>query len=137
MDTTEKTEIRIMFFLSLSAMIIFAAFAFIVKSFSIDLLGIFPPCIVLKHFGTICPGCGITRSVAALLEGRIPDSFMFHPLPVFGIALVLWSLICGIVFYANHQNLEGRMKSVFKFRMLYLYIILGVIVIQWILKLVF
>jgi hypothetical protein len=50
-----------------------------------------PPCPfrVMTHLP--CPGCGMTRSVAALLHGNLALSFRYHPL---GAPLVLGALGC-------------------------------------------
>lgn len=47
-----------------------------------------PPCSFKILTGYHCPGCGGTRSVHALLHGRIADAFSFNPLFICTLALV-------------------------------------------------
>lgn len=44
-----------------------------------------PPCISYEMFDIICPGCGMTRSVLALLDGNILLSLRQNPLIILGI----------------------------------------------------
>jgi hypothetical protein len=37
-------------------------------------------CPFRRFAGVPCPGCGLTRSVVATLDGRVADGFGFHPL---------------------------------------------------------
>jgi hypothetical protein len=54
--------------------------------------------------GLPCPGCGTTRAVAALLDGRFSDSIGFNPLGVtFVVAAFLWG--------ARFNILERYMKD--------------------------
>ena len=41
------------------------------------------------HFltGTICPACGLTRSMSSLLHGHVSTAFLYHPL---GIVVLVW-----------------------------------------------
>ena len=55
---------------------------------------IMPPCKLYNNFGLMCPGCGGTRSVEALLHGDFLTSFRLNPLVIF------FSLL-GIAFYAE------------------------------------
>lgn len=37
------------------------------------------PCFYKKYFGVDCPGCGMQRSMIALLEGNLLESFQLFP----------------------------------------------------------
>jgi hypothetical protein len=50
-----------------------------------------PPCLFRLATGVPCAGCGMTRSVAALLHGDLVLSFRYHPL---GPVLLLGALGC-------------------------------------------
>lgn len=39
-----------------------------------------PPCLLRTLLHAPCPGCGLTRSVAALFRGNVVQSFRYHPL---------------------------------------------------------
>jgi hypothetical protein len=43
---------------------------------------LYPRCPVYSLFHILCPGCGITRALAALLAGRIQEAFHFNPLAI-------------------------------------------------------
>ena len=47
-----------------------------------------PPCPLKAHLGIPCATCGLTRCLAALLEGRWAEAFHWHPA---GAALILLS----------------------------------------------
>lgn len=61
--------------------------AFVVSSF--HTLQQLPLCAVKSFLKIDCPGCGLTRSFAALVQGHIRASIDFHPL---GIVIALWLL---------------------------------------------
>ncbi len=48
-------------------------------------------CFYKKYFGIECPGCGMQRSVAALLRGDVSESFMLYPalLPILFMLIFL------------------------------------------------
>jgi hypothetical protein len=46
-----------------------------------------PICGVKFFIGLDCPGCGLTRSFAALMHGHLRESIDFHPL---GLVIALW-----------------------------------------------
>ncbi len=41
-------------------------------------------CMLYRFTGFTCPGCGGTRAFAALLQGRLIESFLYHPLVLYG-----------------------------------------------------
>jgi Protein of unknown function (DUF2752) len=46
------------------------------------------PCAFHWMTGIPCPGCGLTRSILALLQGRLKDSVLLHPFgPLLFLAL--------------------------------------------------
>jgi len=42
----------------------------------------YPPCPLFWATGLYCPGCGVTRSLAALTHGNFAQAFAFNPLVV-------------------------------------------------------
>ncbi|SDE43073.1 DUF2752 domain-containing protein [Pedobacter soli] len=63
------------------------------KSFLDWLGGHLLSCPFKTHFGIDCPGCGLQRSVLALLKGDLIDSFRFYPATLPLIFIVFFTLI--------------------------------------------
>ncbi|MCZ4225565.1 DUF2752 domain-containing protein [Pedobacter rhodius] len=53
----------------------------------------FLSCPFKAHFGIDCPGCGLQRSVLALLKGNLPESFRFYPATIPLIILIIFTVI--------------------------------------------
>jgi hypothetical protein len=47
----------------------------------------YPRCPIFRFLHVICPGCGATRALAALLHGRIADALHYNALVVFLLPL--------------------------------------------------
>lgn len=45
------------------------------------------PCVAYKLWGFYCPGCGGTRAMEALFQGRLLDSLWYHPLVIYGAVI--------------------------------------------------
>ena len=63
------------------------------------------PCSFHSITGLPCPGCGLTRSVLALLQGHVKDSLLLHP---FGPVL-----LCGLGLALLAAVLPGRLQRRF------------------------
>lgn len=50
-------------------------------------------CPFKSHFGIDCPGCGLQRSVVALLKGDVIESFSFYPATLPLIFIVCFTLL--------------------------------------------
>lgn len=37
-------------------------------------------CMIQKHWGILCPGCGGTRCIEAIANGAFYEAFLYHPL---------------------------------------------------------
>ena len=73
------------------------------------------PCMMYKFLGVYCPGCGGTRAIEALLQGKILLSLWYHP-------LVLYVVIIGGGFMITQtlERLFGRIRG-WRFHTWYLY----------------
>lgn len=85
------------------------------------------PCMLLYTTGIYCPGCGGTRAVFALLHGHILQSLYYHPFVPYCAALYTWFMISHTLEYLT----KGRLSIGLKFRPIYLYIGLGIILANW------
>ena len=90
----EKVSLETVFFymgiLGIIAAVIAAA---IVRQEGLQLTGRMLPCILYTWFQIPCPGCGGTRAVQYLLQGRIWDSLRAHPLVLYGVACYLYFMV--------------------------------------------
>ena len=86
-------------------------------------------CAFREVTGLYCPGCGMTRAVKALLEGQLWRSFLYHPALLYGavwLAVFLASQTLG-------QLSRGKLR-VLHIRPVYVYILVGILLVQWIVK---
>jgi hypothetical protein len=49
----------------------------------------YPQCPIHHYLGILCPGCGSTRALAALLHGRIAEAMHFNPLTTLLLPIAL------------------------------------------------
>ena len=90
-----------------------------------------PECSFYKIFGMYCPGCGATRAVYSLYDGKILQSAYYNPLILYLVIVDLWYLITeGAAKIFNKEN-----KFFVKNIKIYLYLALIVLVLNWIVKL--
>ena len=87
-----------------------------------------------RHFlGFDCPGCGLTRSFAALTHGNLCASIYAHPM---GVIIALWMIYMFL--RAFFTLVAGRRpKELLKQgqRDLLMYVFLAGLLLQWIFKL--
>jgi hypothetical protein len=69
-------------------------FALIFRRFAFFIFATMPPCRLNYFLGLLCPGCGGTRSVDALVRGDIFTSLRLNP-------LVIFSVLLGTAFYTE------------------------------------
>lgn len=77
-----------------------AVIALLIVARYYDRLPVHPPeCGFRRALGIPCVGCGGTRSMQALADGRISDALRFNPAAVLGVAASLLWAIGGWVRY--------------------------------------
>ncbi|HEU4635676.1 MAG TPA: DUF2752 domain-containing protein [Edaphobacter sp.] len=55
----------------------------------------YPQCPIHQYLGILCPGCGSTRALAALLHGQLREALRLNLLTTLAIPLAfLWKLVC-------------------------------------------
>ena len=89
-------------------------------------LGVAPslPCGIHMVFHVYCPGCGGTRALTALLQGKILDSLGYNPMIILGIFLILYYEL-GVVITLLKKS--GKKYLYFRLWPVYAYLILGII----------
>jgi Protein of unknown function (DUF2752). len=78
-------------------------------------------CPIAKIFGIPCPGCGMSRAVFLMLNGRISESIAMHPvLPL----LIIFIIYAGIRKYIINRAIKDyyRYAVVFSIIMISVYI---------------
>ena len=98
--------------------------------FDFDIVGDTLPCTLYTWTGFYCPGCGGTRAVVALLKGNILDSLYLHPFVPYAFFLGGWFMISQTI----ERMTKGKIKIALHFRMIYAWIAVGIIFLNFIWK---
>ncbi len=64
------------------------------------------PCLIKKTFHLACPGCGLQRSIIALLQGNILQSIQFYP------ALLPLIILISIILINSKWQLSFLQKCI-------------------------
>lgn len=87
-------------------------------------------CIFWRMTGFYCPGCGGTRAVLALMQGRVLRSLAYHPFVPYSFLTGGWFMVSQTI-----QRLSGgRLPIGMKYRDIYLWLALGIVLAGCILK---
>lgn len=86
-------------------------------------------CVLWQVFGIYCPGCGGTRSFRAMFRGDILQALYYHPVAVYGAVLYLVYFVSQTVMRVSKGRIPGL-----KFRPVYLFIMLGLIALNFIVR---
>lgn len=125
----------IFFYIGVIGIAVAVATAILIYRTPLRLTGHLDPCVLYTFFKVPCPGCGGTRALQYLLQGRIGDSFLAHPLVLYAAGAYLYFMIA----YGWATFKEKRMFSIeelpFGSGVLIGAGILAVV--QWICKLIF
>ena len=86
-------------------------------------------CVFREVTGLYCPGCGGQRAVKALLGGNLLSSLYYHP--------VILPAALYLTFYLLSQSVNRLTKGKTRalcFKSWHLYVLLGLLLLQWIVK---
>lgn len=86
-------------------------------------------CVFSILFGIYCPGCGGTRALLALFQGRLLLSLWYHPLVPYGAAFYTGFMLTHGLHRLGVRGIRG-----WRFHNWYLWAGVGIIVINFLLK---
>ncbi len=95
------------------------------------LLPILPsmPCVFWDMIGVYCPGCGGTRAVQALFQGKLITSLWYHPLVLYTVVVFGGFMLTNTLQRFHVFRIKG-----WKFHEWHLYVALILTIVNWILK---
>jgi hypothetical protein len=131
MDTKEVEQLsKICYYVCLGLLAVLGILCIVYKIFDIQISGNLPGrCFLHEMTGYYCPGCGGTRAVDALLRGHWGKSLYYHPVVVYTVVVVILYVLSHTLSILT----KGRVRAML-FRPAYLYIMVGIILLQWIVK---
>lgn len=86
-------------------------------------------CFLLNVAGFYCPGCGGTRAVNALFHGDILASLWYHPLVLYTVVVFGGFMLTNTLKKLHVAHIAG-----WKFHNWYLWVALGIVAVNWIVK---
>ena len=88
------------------------------------------PCLFDKITGYLCPGCGITRCLLALIRGELDQAFNYNKLVFIMLPFIIVYLFYRIYLYVfdKKDKILKNIPSIFS------YILLGVVILFGILR---
>ena len=89
-----------------------------------------PVCIFWRLTGFYCPGCGDTRSFAALLSGRVWKAVVYHPFVPYSFGVGGWFMLSQTI----ERVSKGRIAIGMKYRDFYLWAALGIVLASCLIK---
>jgi len=92
------------------------------------------PCPFHQVSGQPCPGCGLTRSVLALMRGNVGDSIGYHP---FGPLLLLGLITAMVTGLLPESSRQRMIRAIARFERLTgcTSLILALLMLTWVLRL--
>jgi len=126
-DASQDIYLYIMGWIGIGLILIYL---FLKYALHIDLIDFAGPCLLNALTGFYCPGCGGTRAMFALAKGDIVQSFVYHPFVPYAALLGGWFMISQTI----ERVSQGKIKIALHFRMIYVWIALGLILLNVIMK---
>jgi len=93
-----------------------------------------PACSFYGITGLYCPGCGMTRSLYAIMNGRFREAFSYNPLWPFFSFLVLGSLFLWFCFLLTGKNPFDAINRFLSKHPYYCIITAVVIILFWVMR---
>jgi hypothetical protein len=90
-----------------------AAVAAVLYRFPPTQYGFYPICPIHQYTGWLCPGCGMTRALAALMRGNLREALHWNPLIAILVpGLITWLAIAYRRAVAGEQQHWPRLSGI-------------------------
>ena len=116
------------FFLGMIFAVVAGAFIFLSQFLPLQLR--LPPCWFHLISGYYCPGCGGTRSLRALLHGRLLLSAWYHPFVPYAAVIYLYFMATQTIDHLSH----GRFPIGMRYHNYIVWTAVALIIVNFILK---
>lgn len=129
-DTCEFRFARRCYYICLAISVVLGITYLILYVLGIPVTKVYPyDCSLYSTVGLYCAGCGGTRAVEYFMQGKLIQSFLYHP------AVPYSALLAGCYMISHTLNIvtRGRIKAML-FRPVYFYVLIAVILVQWFVK---
>jgi drug/metabolite transporter (DMT)-like permease len=82
-----------------------AGVVIVLLRFPPDQYSFYPQCPIHTYLHLLCPGCGATRALAALLHGRVAAAFHFNALLIAGVlpAAAAYAALCLVRWLSREE----------------------------------
>lgn len=100
----------------------------------IDILSLIPPCALYSLTGYYCPGCGGTRALICLLQGKIITSFLYHPIVPYAGLPGMWLIISHTLYYIQIKIKSPVITRPLTIKPIFIYIGIVILLLQCIVK---
>lgn len=104
--------------------------AFVLSEYAgVNYLDIIPSCLFRSITGLYCPGCGLRSAIKELANFNLAESFTHYPALIYSIAIYIPCVISHAVY-----EISGKKTRVFPLKAVYIYICMGIIIFNCIVK---
>lgn len=124
---TKKSDINLIIYdIGIALLLAGAAFIIICKAADFHPVSHMYPCLLHRLTGYYCPGCGGTRAVIYLLEGKWLRSFWYYPLVP---AAFLWYVVF-MVTYTIEKLSHGKVSVGVRYHDAWLWLTIAVVAVN-------
>lgn len=118
------------YYLGLAGLSVFLLAILVLHCLDLTFSDVIPPCYFHTITGYQCPGCGGTRAVMSMLQGKFLLSLFYHPAVLYVVVLYGWFLISQTI----ERISKHRIAIGLNYRNIYLFSVLFLIAGNWIVK---
>ncbi|MDF7801232.1 DUF2752 domain-containing protein [Pontiellaceae bacterium B1224] len=86
---------------------------------------VIPQCLVLKHTGFYCSGCGSLRAIHFLLQGEFSNAWTMNPLTV--LLLPGLFILAGAELIFNRHDISTRIRPAYLWALIVIFILFGIL----------